>query len=117
MKYIIFITISISFFCCKNKIDTKIKGFVYTTQNLPALNIEIGSKITYSPMHSNYAKRENLILKTNGEFEFNIKRNEMEGDNSFAIIFKKQGYKDEYRFIDIRKNKIIDLDTIYLKKK
>ncbi|OEJ99085.1 hypothetical protein A8C32_07875 [Flavivirga aquatica] len=113
MKYFI-IFVLISFFSCKNKIETKISGFIYTNKNIPASNIEIGSKILYSPMHSKYAKRTDLVLKKNGEFEFEIKRMEMKGDNNFAIIFKKEGYKDEYRFVDIRKNEKIDLDTIFL---
>ncbi len=39
----------------------------------------------------------------------------MKGDNNFAVIFRKKGYKDEYRFVDIRKGGEINLDTIFLK--
>ncbi len=62
MKYIVLL-IFISFFSCENKIKTKIKGIIYINKDLPVLNIEIGSKIIFSPMHSKYAKRVGLVLK------------------------------------------------------
>ena len=116
MKQILILSNIILFITsCTNTIDTKITGFIYINKNLPVSNIEIGSKIEYSPMHSKYAKREDLVFKKNGEFEFEIKRKELKGDHNFAIIFRKKGYEDTYRFVDIINNREIDLDTIFLK--
>ena len=109
---LIFLLILVS---CNNNIDIKIKGYVYSNTMVPDKNINIETRVILAPMKSLYSQRTDVIFKQNGEFEFKIKRNEMKGDENFAILITKDGYKNEYRFIDIRKNKVIDLDTIYLK--
>lgn len=115
MKNILVLIFILIFTSCNNKIETKIKGYVYTNLKTPAKNINIETRVIIAPMKSWYSKRTDITLKKNGKFEFEIKRNKMKGDQNFAILITKKGYKDEYRFVDIRKNKIIDLDTIYLK--
>jgi hypothetical protein len=100
---------------CKNNIDTKIKGLVYINSKTPAKNITIETRVVLAPMKSLYSKRTDLVLKKNGEFEFEIKRKELKGDHNFTILITKKGYEDTYRFVDIINNREIDLDTIFLK--
>ncbi|PKH52357.1 hypothetical protein CXF68_17370 [Tenacibaculum sp. Bg11-29] len=116
MKNFLIIALIFIIISCKNTIDVKVKGYIYTSDKIPLKDVSIQTRVILAPMKSLYSIRTDIYHKNNGEFEFKIKRKEMKGDSNFAILFIKQGYKDEYRFIDLRKNKIIDLDTIYLKK-
>lgn len=115
-KFYLILLILIIFQSCQTTIKTTVSGNVFYNDNTPAKDYEIGGRINLSPRDFKYNKRTNVDFGNNGEFTFKINKKETSDDKEFTIIFKKQGYETHYEFIDITKEKKINLDTIYLKK-
>ncbi|PHN96643.1 hypothetical protein CSC81_13015 [Tenacibaculum discolor] len=117
MKKLIILFSLIYLASCTNHVNVKIKGHITTSNDYKIKKIEVGQKIVHSPMDSSYSKILDIKLTKDGYFEFEIQRKEMKGDSNFAVIFKEERYETEYKFVDIRKEKEIDLGTVLLKLK